>query len=217
MTILVTGFDRFGELPFNPTQALVEQLAREPPETNGVALSCRVLPTEFDAAARTIETLIRDVRPAVVLGFGVSIRRDNICLERFALNLDDAAIADNAGCIRRGVEIEPGAPAALKTNVDIAAVLGRLGEEGVPAEISNHAGTFVCNHVYYRALRTLATERLRTRCLFVHVPMPTSKPVSQLPTSARPWAMPDLLQATRSILSALEAGAGVRQAATSQG
>lgn len=203
MTILVTGFDRFGKLAFNPTQALVEHLATEPPQTNGVELRCRVLPTEYDAAARMIEMLIRDVRPAVVLGFGVSIRRDTVCLERFALNLDDAAIADNAGCVRRGTEIAPGGPAALRTNVDIASVLKRLVDEGVRAEISNHAGTFVCNHAYYRALRMLETQRLQTRCLFVHVPMPTDGAATDPPTPGRSWAMAELLRVARSILSAL--------------
>jgi pyroglutamyl-peptidase len=199
MTILVTGFDRFGKLAFNPTQTLVAQLATKPSETHGAELRCRVLPTEYDAAARMIEALVRDDQPDVILGFGVSTSRDRICLERFALNLDDAAIADNAGCVRRGAEIEPGGPAALKTNVDIAALLKHLVKEGVRAEISNHAGTFVCNHAYYRVLRMLETQRLQTRCLFVHVPMPAP----ELPSPGRPLAMADLLRAARSILSAL--------------
>ena len=203
MTILVTGFNRFGDLAFNPTQALVEQMITDPPPTSGEELRCHVLPTEYDTAANQIGALIRDIKPCLVLGFGVSTKRGKVCLERFALNLDDAAIEDNSGCTRRGEEIERGGPAALQTTVDIAAVLKRLVDEGVRAEISNHAGTFVCNHAYYRALRTLETQRFQAGCLFVHVPMPVPGAASHQASANAPWRMADLMQAARWILAEL--------------
>lgn len=201
MTILVTGFDTFGNLAFNPTEVIVTQLAADPPTSLGEELRAHVLPTAYDRAAKDIIDLINETQPCLVLGLGVSRSRDKICLERFALNLDDAATGDNAGCIRRGEEINPGGPTALKTNVDIAAVLDRLADASVPTEISNHAGTFVCNHVYYRTLQTLETELPHVRCLFVHVPMPiaaTGQASSKIRLSSA-----DLLQATHCILAEL--------------
>jgi pyroglutamyl-peptidase len=162
-----------------------------------------VLPTAYDQAAKDITALIGETRPSLVLGLGVSIRRDKICLERFALNLDDAAIEDNLGCIRRGEEIVRGGPAALRTNVDIAAVLGRIADAGIAAEISNHAGTFVCNHVYYCALLRLGQELPQVRCLFVHVPLPVADPAPSPALSKARLSTADLVQATRVILTEL--------------
>lgn len=203
MTILVTGFDIFGKLAFNPTEMIVAQLAASRHTDIDEELHCHVLPTAYDKAAKDIVALIRETRPSLVLGLGASITRDKICLERFALNLDDAAIEDNIGCVRRGEEIVLGGPAALKTNVDIVAVLNRLSDAGVSAEISNHAGTFVCNHVYYCALRNLEEELPHVRCLFVHVPMPVADSATGQTSSKTPWGMADLLQATRWILAEL--------------
>jgi len=203
MAILVTGFDTFGKLAFNPTEMIVAQLAPDPRTTVGEEFHCHMLPTAYDKAANDINALIGETRPSILLGLGVSTKRDKICLERFALNLDDAAIEDNVGCIRRGEEIVRGGPAALKTNVDIVAVLNRLTDAGVPAEISNHAGTFVCNHVYYRALRRLEKELPHVRCLFVHVPMPAVDTATSQASSKTPWSMADLLQATHWILAEL--------------
>ena len=131
MTILLTGFDRFGDLPFNPSELVVRQLAKDPPSTNGEHIQGKILSTAYAVAGTEIETLIGDTQPSIVLGFGVSRSRDKICLERFALNLDDAGIGDNAGCEGNGEEIEDGGPAALKTNVDITAVLTALIESDV--------------------------------------------------------------------------------------
>jgi len=203
MAILVTGFDTFGKLAFNPTEMIVAQLASGPRTAFGEELYCHVLPTAYDTAAENIIALMRESRPSLVLGLGVSTRRDKICLERFALNLDDAAIEDNAGCIRRGDEIVVGGPEALKTNVDIVAVFNRLADAGIPAEISNHAGTFVCNHVYYRVLQRLEKELPHVRCLFVHVPMPAVDSATSKASSKTPWSMADLLRATHWILAEL--------------
>lgn len=203
MTILVTGFDRFGDLTFNPSELVAQQLVKSRRSTYGEALQGRILQTAYVAAANEIEALIRQTQPSIVLGFGVSESRDKICLERFALNLDDAPIQDNAACARGGIEIERGGPAAVKTNVDIAAILRRLVDGGVDAEISNHAGTFVCNHVYYRALRTLEKLRSQALCLFVHVPMPATDSTTVRTPSSQGWQMTDLQKAASGILDEL--------------
>lgn len=203
MTILVTGFDTFGNLSFNPTEVIVAQLAADPKQSFGEELRCHVLPTAYDTAATAITNLIDETLPSLVLGLGVSRSRDKVCLERFALNLDDAAIEDNAGCIRRGEEIVRGGPTALQTNVDLSAVLTQLADVGVPAEISNHAGTFVCNHVYYRTLRRFENQRPQVRCLFVHVPLPIADRTISQASSKTQVSTADLLQATLCILGEL--------------
>lgn len=160
MKLLLTGFEPFGALALNPSELVVRALAGRP----GIAASA-VLPTVYGQAGDRLLALIERERPDLVLMTGVAAKRAEISLERVALNLEDADKPDNAGVRRGGSPIEPGAPLARATTLDLAPPLAALKARGIPAAISNHAGAFVCNHVYYRALGTGVPS------LFVHLPM----------------------------------------------
>jgi pyroglutamyl-peptidase len=168
--VLVTGFDGFGAVAANPSSAVVRALAASP-GISGAALATEVLPTVYATAGDRLLRLLAEKRPAVVVALGVATSRPGLCLERFALNVDDAALPDNLGAVRRGAAIDPDGPAALVTRIDLDATLAALGGLALPAAISNHAGSFVCNHVYYRALHAVRRSRRRIDCLFVHLPM----------------------------------------------
>ena len=167
MKILLTGFDRFGDLPFNPSELVVRAIASR--ATPG--LVCEILPTEYDRATTILRERLRAMRPDIVLGTGVAATRPGLCLERVALNIDDAEIADNAGALRGGSAIEPRGPLARETPCDLPPILARLKERGMAASISTHAGTFVCNHVFYSALAELERLHSDARCLFIHLPL----------------------------------------------
>ncbi|MBI2815408.1 MAG: hypothetical protein HYX72_00565 [Acidobacteria bacterium] len=167
MRILLTGFEPFGAAKTNPSELIVRRIASESAR-RGYDLVAEVLPTEFRTAGKKIRNLIRLVKPDAVICLGVAATRDAICLERFALNVDDEASPDNAGHVRAGSAIVRDGPLAYQSTLPLKPLMKALQAEGVKAKISNHAGTYVCNHVFYVARHE--TERLGIPCGFIHVP-----------------------------------------------
>src|SRR6185503_14590339 len=151
MTTLLTGFNRFGDLEVNPTQLIVESMAKRPGAFTNFNLVVEVLPTEFIVAGNRISQLIRQHRPEMVVCLGVGAGLGEIHLERVALNLDDGGLPDNAGVSRTGQKIVPDGPLAYHSTLPLVRMREALRQRGIPAIISNHAGTYVCNHVFYLA------------------------------------------------------------------
>jgi len=165
MSIVVTGFEPFGPEPINPSQEIVKTLIEQ-----DTALLCEVLSTEYDYAEKRICQLMDEHNPALVLMLGLAESAPKIRMERIALNIDDASIPDNGGDLRRGLPIIKGAPLALQTGLDLTATQAKLNAIGHDVAISNHAGAYICNHIFYTALSHAAKKGLKTQCLFVHVP-----------------------------------------------
>ena len=97
MTILVTGFEPFGSVAENPSQHIVEHLAKR----EDLPLKTVVLPVAYAEAAEKIINLIEAYQPQAVLMLGVAQSRKEICLERIAININDARLADNTGNINK--------------------------------------------------------------------------------------------------------------------
>lgn len=169
-TVLLTGFDAFGSASVNPSWQAVQALHGERLQDHLVVAA--QLPTEFGESLRCLTALLEAHRPALVICVGQAGGRGAISLERVAINVDDAPIADNAGARPVDAPVRPGAPTAYFTGLPIKAMLAELQAAGLAAEVSQTAGTFVCNHVFYGLMHALATRRsLRhTRGGFVHVP-----------------------------------------------
>jgi pyroglutamyl-peptidase len=172
LKILLTGFNSFQGVRSNPSEQVVKEIARRvqsgvfaPPRATIVTT---VLPTEYAAATRQLRRRIRTVRPDAVLCLGVAPRRKKISLERVALNLDDEPTRDNAGAARRGSKIAARGLDLYWATLPLDTMLAALKKRRIPAYISNHAGTFLCNHVFYIARRE--TARRTIPCGFVHVP-----------------------------------------------
>ena len=164
MAILLTGFVPFSENRVNPSQWVVEALAGQ------AGLVTAVLPVEFQAAGDCLRDLIQQHAPEAILMLGLAEKRPSISLERFALNIDDARIADNAGKSPSGQPIADEGPAAYTTTLPLQAMLDSLQALDIPAMISNHAGTYVCNHVFYVARHRLAQSGRAIPCGFIHLP-----------------------------------------------
>lgn len=128
-----------------------------------------VLPCVFGESIRQLKRLLKKHDPALVICLGQAGGRVAITPERVAINLDDARIADNVGQQPIDRPIVRGGPAAYWSTLPIKAMVRRLKEEGVPAEVSQTAGTFVCNHVFYGLMHALRDTR-RVRGGFIHVP-----------------------------------------------
>ncbi|MDZ4103858.1 MAG: pyroglutamyl-peptidase I [Hydrogenophaga sp.] len=168
--ILITGFDAFGGAALNPSWLAVRALHGR--RILGHTVVAAQLPTVFGASLHELNTLLKKHQPALVVCVGQAGGRKALSLERVAINVNDAPIADNAGGQPVDTPVKPGAPAAYFTSLPIKAMLAALQADGVAAEVSQTAGTFVCNHVFYGLMHTLATQRglKQTRGGFVHVP-----------------------------------------------
>jgi len=173
--VLLTGFDPFGDtghssLPLNPSWLAVKALHGK--RIAGHLLVAVQLPTVFQASVKELTRQLQLHKPALVICVGQAGGRGAISLERVAINIDDARIPDNAGGQPVDTPVVAGGPAAYFSSLPIKAMLQALQGAGVAAEVSQTAGTFVCNHVFYALMHALATRRgfKRTRGGFIHVP-----------------------------------------------
>jgi pyroglutamyl-peptidase len=167
MRALVTGFEPFGGEPINPS---LEAVMRLPAHLGALTVERRSLPTVFHRALGVLDDAVRTVQPDILLCVGQAGGRAELSVERVAINIDDARLADNDGQSPIDQPIVPGAPAAYFTNLPLKAIVRVLNEAGIPAKVSNTAGTFVCNHVFYGAMHLVATEFPALRAGFIHIP-----------------------------------------------
>lgn len=166
--ILLTGFEPFGGQPTNPSWAAA-QSARDLLRTAGAAVEAVQLPCVFGTAGSALRKALDDLAPELVVCIGQAGGRERVSLERVAINCDDAPIPDNAGNQPVDVPVVPGGPAAYFTSLPLKAALLAVEKAGVPAEVSQTAGTYVCNHIFYTLMHELAS-RPGVRGGFVHVP-----------------------------------------------
>lgn len=165
--ILLTGFTPFGNEDINPSWEAVRALDGK--HIAGHRVVARLLPTAFADSQRELALAIDEVQPKLLLGVGQAGGRSRLSIERIAINVQDARIADNAGAQPIDMAIVEDGPAAYFSTLPIKAMLKALLAEGLPAEVSNTAGTFVCNHVAYLMLH-LAEQHRGLRAGFTHIP-----------------------------------------------
>jgi pyroglutamyl-peptidase len=168
LTVLVTGFEPFGGSDDNPSLRAVQALAAAPQV--GVRLHTTVLPVTYAAAGPALRAALARHRPDLLLATGLAGGRVEICVERVALNVDDAPMADNAGELRIDQPVVRGGPAAYFATIPIKAVVAAIRRAGVPARVSQTAGTFLCNHVFYLASHLAATTYPGLAVGFLHLP-----------------------------------------------
>lgn len=169
LKVLVTGFEPFNNAKLNPSEQLA--LALKPDDVPGAQILTKVLPVVYGQAAEQLLALVEEHKPDVVICFGLAEGRTGITPERFAVNMDDASIADNAGHLRTDQKIHPDGPVAFESTLPIKELVAAIRSEGIPAAVSLSAGTFVCNHIFYELQRALAQTEVQSG--FVHVPLMT--------------------------------------------
>jgi pyroglutamyl-peptidase len=169
-TVLVTGFDPFGGARVNPSWMAVQALHGR--QVGAHRIVGAQLPTAFGHSMEMLRDLLRHYRPALAICTGQAGGRVALSLERVAINVNDARIADNAGEQPVDTPVIAGGPAAYFTSLPIKAMLSALLAEGINAEVSQTAGTFVCNHVFYGLMHELSTraELRHTRGGLIHIP-----------------------------------------------
>lgn len=166
MKILLTGFDPFGNDKINPSIELVKRIDEK---IDSAQIFKIEIPTVFKKSGEILEENIKKIRPDVILSIGKAGGRSAISLERIAINIDDARIFDNLGEKPIDEKIRIDGENAYFSNLPIKKIVEEIKKENIPAEISNSAGTFVCNHLMYEALY-LAKKYKNIRAGFIHIP-----------------------------------------------
>ncbi|WP_413740139.1 pyroglutamyl-peptidase I [Sodalis sp. RH14] len=167
-TVLLTGFEPFGGEQINPSWEVVKQFHQRR-LGDATVIACQ-LPCVYGRSVHMLNDLIDRHRPALILAVGQAGGRARLSVERVAINIDDARIADNLGQKPIDEPIINGGPAAYFATVPIKAMVQAMRDAGVPAEVSQSAGTYVCNHVMYGLLHRLAQLDYGARGGFIHTP-----------------------------------------------
>lgn len=165
--LLLTGFEPFGGETVNPAWEIARSL--DGALIEGVRVRAWQLPCVFGAALRALDEALQAHAPVLVLALGQASGRCDLSVERVAINVDDARIPDNAGAQPVDEPVLPGAPAAYFSTLPIKAMVAGLRAAGYPASVSQSAGTFVCNHVFYGLQHRLAGTAVRGG--FMHIPL----------------------------------------------
>ncbi len=161
---IVTGFEAYGGRGLNPSGEVVKRL--EGTEIQAVRVAGRVLPVSFRLLRQRVAEILRELDPVLVLSLGLWPGEATIRLERTAVNLADFEIPDNEGAYLEGTPLETGAPYASPSRLPLRDIERALLDAGIPARLSDTAGTFLCNATMYSFLRA----RPDVPCGFVHVP-----------------------------------------------
>ena len=197
MKVLLTGFDPFGGETVNPAWEAVSRV--QPPQ--GMELRKIQVPTLFAGALEPVEEAMECFRPDVVLCVGQAGGRTAVTPERIGINLMDATIADNSGFIPQNQPIVEGGPDGLFATVDVKAMAQAIRQAGIPSQVSNSAGTFVCNRLLYGVLLLCKEKYPGTRAGFVHVPF-LPRQTADRPGYAS-MSLPDMVTALEAALGSL--------------
>lgn len=174
-SVLITGFGPFPGVPVNATMRLVPALAAAGARAfAGVRIATAVLATEWAAAPRRLDGLLAEVRPDLVLHFGVSSRARGFEVESRAANLC-TQMPDAAGMLPPGERLRADGAEHLKASLPVQHIVARLRARGIPAFISRDAGGYLCNATLYHSLGC-AREAPGRRVGFIHVPATLGRP-----------------------------------------
>ncbi|MBE5784362.1 MAG: pyroglutamyl-peptidase I [Clostridiales bacterium] len=167
MKLLLTAFDPFGGADVNPAERAVSLVAEK---VGAVSVTKLTVPTVFYRSIETVAAAIVREKPDAVLCIGQAGGCAGLAVERVGINIDDARIPDNAGAQPVDRPIFPDGENAYFATLPIKAMVKNIRAAGLPATVSNSAGTFVCNHLLYGLLYTLAKNSSHIRGGFIHVP-----------------------------------------------
>jgi len=163
--LLLTAFEPFGGDTINPSQEIVRRLEGSHPD-----IATLVLPCAFDDALAVLDAALARLAPDVVIALGQAAERAEISVERIAVNLSDARIADNAGRQPVDTPVVADGPPAYFSTLPVKAIIAALNDAGIPAAQSLSAGSFVCNHVFYGLAHRIAAGTGPRSGGFIHLP-----------------------------------------------
>jgi pyroglutamyl-peptidase len=167
--ILLTGFDPFAGLTLNPSAEVAKALDGR--VVGDAAVRSAVLPVHHAEVAPRVAQLMDETDPFAIIHLGLAGGRARLSLERVAVNVMDYDAPDNAGHVARGEACVPDGPPAYFSTLPLRAILAAVLAEGIPAAVSNTAGTYLCNQTMYGTLHALSVRRHPARAGFIHLPL----------------------------------------------
>lgn len=197
MRILITAFEPFQQESINAT---MEALALLPDSASGHTLIKRILPVEFGTAIDRIKALVDELSPDAVICMGQATGRSDVTPERVAINVSDARIPDNAGNQPKDAPIRADGPTAYFSTLPVREMIAAMKEAGVPASLSNTAGTFVCNNLMYGLLDHLSVTGRHIPAGFIHIPATPAQAVERPSPSLAPETVATGILAAISVL-----------------
>jgi pyroglutamyl-peptidase len=165
--VLLTGFEPFGGASFNPSGAVIQEIAEH--AIAGIEIVTAILPVEFKRSAEILINLIETHQPSVVISLGQAEGRDFIGPEQVAINLADARIADNAGVKLENQPINVGAADGYFSTLPIRPIADEISSLGIKAKISYSAGAFICNEIFFTTQAFLQESTVISG--FIHLPL----------------------------------------------
>jgi pyroglutamyl-peptidase len=168
MNVLITGFDPFGGESVNPALEAIKKL--DGCMVAGAKVHTCEIPTIRWKSIMAIRRAIQELDPVLVIAVGQAGGRMEITVERVGINVDDFRIKDNEGNQPIDERIVPDGPAAYWSTLPIKKIVSAVRSAGIPCSLSNTAGTFVCNHVFYGLMHELYKEGNKRRGGFIHIP-----------------------------------------------
>lgn len=203
MKILVTAFDPFGGESVNPAFEAVKLL---PEQIDGAEIIKLEVPTVFKVSIKKVTQAIDELKPDVCLSIGQAGGRFDITVERVAINVDDGRIPDNAGYQPVDEPIDPAGLNAYFATLPIKAIVDGIRKQGIPASISNTAGTYVCNHLMYGVLNHIYQNKLPMRAGFMHIPFLPNQVVNK-PNNVPSMSVETILKAIETAIRVIIATA----------
>jgi pyroglutamyl-peptidase len=179
MKILLTGFEPFNGEKINPSLEVIKAL---PDEIKGAEIIKLSVPTVFGKCAAVVKEAMKEEQPDYVVHIGQAGGRYGITPERIAINQDDASIPDNEGNQPIDLPIQPEGENAYFSTLPNKAMVKAVRDAGIPATLSNSAGTFVCNHLMYQTLHLTHTEFPTIKAGFIHIPFLAEQVMERLGT-----------------------------------
>ncbi len=165
---LITGFEPYGGRRLNPSGELAAAL--DGARLGDLVVVGRTLPVVFAGLAERIEACLAETKPSMVIALGLWPGEPTVRLERLAVNLADCTTPDNAGALPRGELLDPNGAPTLSATLPLRAIDAALLAAGIPARLSDTAGTFLCNATLYTLLRAIERRGQRIPCGFIHLP-----------------------------------------------
>ncbi|MFL7893549.1 MAG: pyroglutamyl-peptidase I [Anaerolineales bacterium] len=194
MKILLTGFEPFDNSPINPSEQIIHALANEP--TSSVQIESAVLPVDLKLGPAALLYAVKASEPEAIICLGQASHRSVISIERVAVNLLDFRMPDNAGNQVEDRPIKPNGPAAYFTTLPIRKISSALKANGIPAELSLSAGTYLCNQVIFTLLHYLKEQDRKIPAGFIHLPA-LPEQAAQMKGSVPSMSLETMLQGIR--------------------
>lgn len=193
MKVLLTGFAPFGGETINPSWEVVKQVAQE--QIEGISIIKRQIPTVFGRSIDEVIEVVTGERPDIVIAVGQAGGRSSISVERVAINVNDARIPDNDSNQPIDLPVVEGGPTAYFSTLPIKTIVKEIQTAGIPASVSNTAGTFVCNHLMYGILHHIEQHKLPIQAGFIHIPYLPQQAVNH--PGAPSMSLTDMVSALR--------------------